>query len=166
MAHDDAVRAKVRAAYVFDQLSLESSADAAEVPLPTARRWKRDARLAGDDWDKARASQMLAGGDMESIMRQALAAAMQQMQTIMTQLQEDDETPAAEKAKLLASLSDSFSKFMTLAKRTMPETDKLGVAMDVIRRLDAHLREHHPQHAGPFAELLPAFGQELARAYG
>ncbi|WP_156443145.1 DUF1804 family protein, partial [Burkholderia sp. RF4-BP95] len=62
MAYPKEVRDKVRRAFVFDRLSLEVAAMKSGVNYSTARRWKDDARAAGDDWDKAQAAQLMAGG--------------------------------------------------------------------------------------------------------
>ena len=59
MAHGDESRRAVRAAYVFDQLSLEIAAVKHGVPYATCRNWKRAGKEMGDDWDKARAAQAL-----------------------------------------------------------------------------------------------------------
>lgn len=166
MAHGEDVRRKVRAAFVFDQLGLEISAVKHGVPEATAKRWKRDAKEAGDDWDKARSAQMIAGGGIEDVVRQTLAVVVQQVQATVELLQNSPDMPPGEKVKALSSLADAYNKLMAVSKRLMPETDKLAVAMDVIKRLDAFIRENAPQQAGPFSELLPSFGQELARAYG
>lgn len=165
MAHGEEKIRAVRGAFVFEQLGLEVAANKHGVPEATARRWKRDAKAEGDDWDKARSAQMIAGGGMEDVVRQTLALAVRQVQATLELLQTNPGMPPAEQVKALASLSDSYNKLMAVSKRLMPETDKLAVAMDVIKRLDAFVRESYPQHAGAFAELLAPFGQDLAKAY-
>jgi len=166
MAHgEDKVRA-VRASFIFDQLGLEVAAMKHGVPDATAKRWKREAKQAGDDWDKARSAQMIAGGGIEDVVRQTLAVVVQQVQATVETIQAAPDMAPADKVQMLASLADAYNKLMAASKRLMPETDKLAVAMDVIKRLDSYLRENHPQQASSFAELLPVFGRELARAYG
>ena len=166
MAHGEDTRRAVRAAYVFDQLGLEVAAVKEGVPTATARRWKREAKDAGDDWDKARSAQMIAGGGIEDVVRQTLAVMVQQVQATIESIQAAPDMDPTTKVQMLASLGDSYHKLANVSRRLMPETDKLAVAMDVIKRLDAFIRDNHPQQAGVFAELLPTFGQELARAYG
>lgn len=166
MAHGDEARRAVRAAYVFDQLGLEVAAQQAGVPLPTARRWLRDAKAGGDDWNRARAAQLIAGGGIEEIARQTMAAFAQQMQATLAALQGDESLPPAERAKLIASVGDAFTKLMAGHKRLMPETDKLAVAMDVLKRLLDFVRARAPQHAVALAEVLEPFADELAKAYG
>ncbi|MDO8933541.1 MAG: DUF1804 family protein [Rhodocyclaceae bacterium] len=166
MAHGDEVRQKVRAAYIFEQLGLEVAALKSDVPIATAKRWKREAKTAGDDWDKARGAQMLAGGGIESVMRQTLAVVVQQVQATVEGIQNAPDMAPQDKVKMLASLADSHNKLHAAARRMMPETDKLAVATDVAKRLAEFIRTQYPQHAGPFAEVLGPFGEELARAYG
>lgn len=166
MAHSDDTRRALRASFVFDQLPLEAACTLHQVPVPTARRWKGEARKAGDDWDKAQSAQLLAGGGIEEIARQTMAAFIQQVQATTTALQADTELPPAERAKLLASLSDSFAKLMVSNRRLMPETDRLAVAMDVIQRFGEFAARRKPALAGEFVELLEPFGDEIARAYG
>lgn len=166
MAHPDDTRRALRASFVFDQLSMEAACALHQVPVPTARRWKSEARKAGDDWDKAQSAQLLAGGGIEEIARQTMAAFIQQVQATTTALQADTELPSAERAKLLASLSDSFAKLMVSNRRLMPETDKLAVAMDVIQRFGEFVAKRKPALAGEFVELIEPFGDEVARAYG
>lgn len=166
MAHgDDKIRA-VRASYVFDQLSLEVAAAKHEVPHATCRNWKRQAKELGDDWDKARGAQMLAGGCVEDVMRQTLAVAIQQTQATIEAIQANTEMSPQDKVKALASLSDSLNKLMAAFARMMPETNKLAIATDVVKREAEFIRTHYPQHAAVFAEVLAPFGEELARAYG
>lgn len=166
MAHSDDTRRAVRAAFVFDQLGLEIAAVKNDVPVATARRWISEARKAGDDWEKARAAQMMAGGGVEAIARQTMAMFSQQAQATMLMLQSDTALSPLDRAKAMASLADSFTKLVSANGRLMPETDKLAVALDVIKRLSEFVRANHPQLAGGFAEILGPFGDEIARAYG
>lgn len=166
MAHDDTKRRAVRADFVFNGLSLEVSAAKHGVPHATVRNWKREYKAAGDDWDKARGAQMLAGGCVEEVMRQTLAVAIQQTQATIEAIQANTEMSPQDKVKALASLSDSLNKLMAAFARKMPETDKLAVATDVAKRMAEFVRANYPQHAAAFAEILGPFGDELARAYG
>lgn len=166
MAHPDETRRAVRASYVFDQMSLELAAPMHGVPVATARRWIREARAAGDDWEKARGAQMIAGGGMEDVVRQTMAAMVQQVQATMTAIQIAEDMPPAAKVQALASLADSYNKLMAASKRLMPETDKLGVAMDVVQRFAEFIGKRKPALAGEFVEQIEAFGEVLAKAYG
>lgn len=165
MAHSDETRRAVRAAYVFDQLGLEIAAAKHGVPTATARRWIREARAAGDDWDKARAAQMIAGGGIEDVVRQTLAVVVQQVQATVEAIQTADAMEPAAKVQALASLADSYNKLVAASRRVMPETDRLAIAMDVLKRFGEFIAKKKPVLAGEFVEQLEAFGDEIARAY-
>lgn len=166
MAHGEETRRQVRAAFVFDQLGLEVAALKHDIPIATARRWKREAKEAGDDWDKARSAQMIAGGGIEDVVRQTLAVVVQQVQATVEAIQNAPDMPPAEKVQMLASLADAYNKLMAASKRLMPETDKLATAMDVLKRMSEFVRVRHTRHSNAFAEILEPFADELARVYG
>ncbi|HRQ57648.1 MAG TPA: DUF1804 family protein [Azoarcus taiwanensis] len=166
MAHSDDTRRAVRAAYVFDQLGLEAAAAAKFVPVATARRWKTEAKRAGDDWDRARSAQMIAGGGIEDVVRQTLAVVVQQVQATVESIQAAEDMDPATKVQMLASLADAYNKLMAVSKRLMPETDKLAVAMDVIKRFGDFIAKKKPALAGEFVEQIEAFGDEIGRVYG
>ena len=56
MAKGADVRALVRKHYVFDLMSLEMAASAANVAYTTAKRWRDKAAAEGDDWEKVRSA--------------------------------------------------------------------------------------------------------------
>jgi len=165
MAHGEDLRRAVRAAYVFDQLGLEVAAAKNGVPEGTARNWKREGKKLGDDWDKARGAQMLAGGCIEDVMRQTLAVAIQQTQATIEAIQSAENMSPQDKVKALASLSDSLNKLMAAFARMMPETNKLAVATDVVKRMAEFTRAKYPKHAAALIEVLEPFADELAKAY-
>jgi len=166
MAHPPETRDKVRRAYVFDRLSLEVAAMKCGVSYGTASRWKSQAAEAGDDWEKAQAAQLMAGGNIEDIGRQMLAGLVTQYQASMDELNRDSNINPALKVQLLSSLADAFNKTVAASKRILPETSELATAMDVVQKLAAFVQQRYPKHAPAFAELLEPFGDELARTYG
>ncbi|KVE36206.1 DUF1804 family protein [Burkholderia sp. BDU5] len=165
MAHPKEIRDKVRRAFVFDRFSLEIAAAKHGVSYATARRWKADALIQGDDWDKAQAAQLMAGGGIEGAARQMLAGLVTQYQATMDELDGAEMKPA-DKVALLASLADAYNKTINASKRILPETNELAIAMGVVQRLAAFIKERHPEHVGAFADVLGPFGDELATAYG
>lgn len=169
MAHPPEKRLELRTAYIGG-LPLEAAADKVSVPYATARNWFRSAREDGDDWDKFRAASLIvAGGGIEQAMGRIIAAGLMRCEALLDSLDSNDpERPInpAEAVKAMATLGDTVAKLRASGKTLMPEADKLGIAMDVLKRLAAFIQENNPQQAGAFAELLPVFGQELARAYG
>jgi hypothetical protein len=166
MAHGEDTRRAVRAAFVFDQLSLELAAIKAEVPVATARRWIREARAAGDDWERARSAQMIAGGGLEDVVRQTLAVVVQQVQATVELIQQSPDMEPATKVQMLASLADAYNKIISASKRSMPQTDRLGVAMDTLKRLTEYAKSRYPGNLSNLAEMLEGFGEEVVKAYG
>ncbi|WP_375591729.1 DUF1804 family protein [Chitiniphilus eburneus] len=171
MAHPQEKRDAVRRAFVFDQMALELAALTHDVPLATARRWKREAEAAGDDWDKCRAAQTLSGGSMEALARQMLAGFLLQYQAAMDALNTEPAEGVAlltpmKRVEMLASLADSYNKTVAASRRVLPETSQLATAMEVVQGLAVFVRTHYPQHAAAFVEILEPFGADLAKRYG
>ncbi|MFZ6655651.1 DUF1804 family protein [Undibacterium sp. TJN19] len=166
MAHPPEVRDKVRRAYVFDRLSLEVAALKCGVSYGTASRWKSQAAEGGDNWEKAQAAQLMAGGSIEDIGRQMLAGLVTQYQSSMEELTKDANINPVVKVQLLASLADAFNKTISASKRILPETSELATAMEVVQKMAMFVRQRYPQHANAFTELLEPFGDELFKAYG
>lgn len=165
MAHPPQKRADVRAAYIGG-LDLEFAADKAQVPFATARRWKADARKDGDDWDKFRnASLIVAGGEIEQAMGRVLAATLYHAEATLEHLGSAELDPM-EATRAIASLMDSINKGHAVGKRLMPQTDRLAVAMDVLKRFGEFIARSKPALAGEFVEQIEAFGEEIAKAYG
>ena len=164
MAHAPEKKMELRAAYIGG-LPLEAAALKTGVPYATARNWFNAARTKGDDWDKFRAASLLvSGGGIEQAMGRIVAAGLMRCEALLD-ANKDNAAPDLT-VQMLATLGDTIAKLRAASKGMMPETDKLGVAMDVLKRLDGFIRENYPQHAGSFGEILSPFGQVLARAYG
>lgn len=164
MAHSPEKRMELRAAYIGG-LPLEQAADKVGIPPGTARNWYREARDGNDDWDKfQRVSLMVSGGGIEQALGRVIAAGLLRCEALLEKTA--TEKDPMESVKAMAVLADTVAKLRAAGKNLMPEADRLAVAMDVIKRLDAFVRESAPQHAGAFAEIITPFGQEVAKAYG
>jgi hypothetical protein len=164
MAHSPELRMQLRTAYIGG-LPLEHAADKVGVPHGTARNWYRAARDTGDDWDRFRAASLIvAGGGIEQALGRIIAAGLMRCESLLERTA-DAEDPF-EGVKAMATLGDTVAKLRAASKGMMPEADKLAIAMDVIKRLDAFIRQTTPQHQSAFAEILSPFGGELAKAYG
>ena len=166
MAHARETVAMVRAAYVYDHLPLDSAALKGGVPASTAARWKREAKTRGEDWDKLRAANLLAGEGVESIARQALADYVTQHQAVMEMIATTPDLAAMQKVNLLASLADSFAKTVAASRRVLPETDELAVSLQVLNDLADFAKSHHPQCAAAILEIVEPFGAVLVKKYG
>lgn len=159
MAHPKEMRDKVRRDYVSGRQTLEVAAMLNQIPLSTARLWKKNAKEIGDDWDKARAAYLLAGGGLEEVGQMMLAAFIVQYQDTMERLQNDTELDAVERVKLLGSLSDSFAKNISTNKKLMPETSELATAMKLLDMQLTWVQKNQPKHLQAFIDVLEPFGK-------
>ncbi|MGC8341836.1 DUF1804 family protein [Pantoea stewartii] len=165
MAHPQEIRDKLRRAYIFGQMSLELASAQSGVAFATARRWKKEAQDAGDDWDKLRAAHVMAGGGLEDIGRAVLISLVTQYQTTLELLTTDASMKPKERVELLASLADAFNKATAASRKILPETSQLAVALDVLQRLSTFVAESHPKHLAAFVEILEPFGSEIEKHY-
>lgn len=161
MARDPSERVAVRVGYLRG-LTLEAAAMAARIPLGTARKWKVAAAEAGDDWDRLRAAQLLAGGSREEVMGRVLAAAINQAEATLDAVKADAKLAAPVQVQMLASLADSLNKMVVASGRLAPQTDVLAVRLENLKRLAEFVRREFPQHAAALVEVLEAFGEEVA----
>ncbi|WP_347253468.1 DUF1804 family protein [Leminorella grimontii] len=170
MAHPQETREQLRRAYVMDGLSLDVSAKMVGIAYGTAQRWKNAARDAGDDWDKVRAARVFAGGSLEELGRTMITALIIQFNSTMERLENADangeELPAADRVKLLVSLTDALNKAVASSKRLLPETSQLATALEVLQQLSVFIKERYPQHLQAFDDILEPFGHEIERLYG
>ncbi|HFC7956140.1 TPA: DUF1804 family protein, partial [Neisseria meningitidis] len=100
--------------------------------------------------------------------RAMLAGFMVQYNSTMTMLQDSstEDLPPSDRAKLLASLTDAFTKTVSANARVMPETSKLATALELIEFLMAFVQEKHPKHLPVFVEVLEPFGAEVEKKFG
>lgn len=166
MAHPKEVRDKVYRLYCFDHHSLEIAAMMAQVPFATARRWKDADKVKGNDWDKMRAANQMAGGGLEEVSRSILAGFLVQYQSTFEQLALDLEITAGNKVALLASLADAFNKTVAASRKVLPETSQLATALEVLNLLSVFIQEKYPQYLSAFLEILEPFGNEIQKKYG
>ncbi len=159
MAHPKEVRDKVRRDYVSGRQTLEVAAMLNQIPLPTARLWKKTAKEQGDDWDKVRSAYLLAGGGLEEVGQMMLAAFIVQYQDTMERLQNDTELDAVERVKLLSSLSDSFAKNISTNKKLMPEASELATAMKLLDMQLTWVQKNQPKNLQAFIDMLEPFGK-------
>lgn len=166
MAHDAKTRNAARAAYIYDMLPLTQVATAHGVPLATLRNWKARALKAGDDWDKLRVAQALAGEGVEAISRQMVSEYVVQHKALMESVLTSEDIKPAQKVAALASLADSFNKMIAASKRVLPETGELAVALRVLRLLGEYVQREYPQHANALLDVLEPFAEELPQTLG
>nr|WP_321482223.1 DUF1804 family protein [uncultured Cohaesibacter sp.] len=144
MAHKDEKRTDARRAYIRDQQSVPVIALSIGVSEATVRRWKRDAKQNGDNWDVARAAHMMAGEGLETVVSGVVEQFVTLFKATIEQLQDDGNLSPEERVKAMASLSDAFNKMVASAGRVAPKISELGVANDVLQRQAEFIREFYP----------------------
>lgn len=166
MAHTAQTRAAVRAAYIHQMLPMTQIATAHSVPLATIRSWRARAKAEGDDWDKLRAANALAGEGVEAVAREMVSNYVTMHKALMDEVLTSAEIPAGKKVEALSSLADSFNKMIAASRRVLPETGELAVALRVLRLLGEYVQQHYPQHAAALLEVLEPFADELPKRLG
>lgn len=166
MAHATERRSQLRGLFVYKRLTMDAACAAMRLPRSTGNRWKQDAKAAGDDWEKARAAVALGDENFSQLSRRLLEDYLVQHQSVIDMLKTDEEMPAAQRATILASMSDSFNKAMASFKRISPELNRHAIALDAMQRLAVFVQQRYPKHVPVLLELLEPFGEELAKAYG
>jgi len=166
MAHKEDKRKEARRQFIHDQQSVPLIAVAIGVSEATVRRWKRDAKANGDNWDVARAAHVMAGEGLETVVSDVVEQFVILFKATIEQVKEDQDLKPDERVKAMASLSDAFNKMVASAGRVAPKISELGVANDVLQRQAEFIREQYPQHAEAFLEVLEPFGEHLLETYG
>ena len=167
MAHSQESRRALRGAFVHQHLSIGAAAEQAAISLATVKRWKREAKAEGDDWDKARAAKLMSAEGTEAIMQTVLEEFILTFKIGIAELKDNKDgaliSPIA-RADAIVKLSDGFSKVMAIARKFSPEVNKLALGMDVIKLLAEFVGAHYPQHGAAFIEILEPFGQHLSES--
>jgi hypothetical protein len=166
MAHPAERRQQLRGLYIYKRLSMEAACGALGIGKATGIRWRADALERGDDWDQLRTAQAMGDENFSTLSRQLLEDYLTQHQATLDMLREDKEMSPITRARLLASLSDSFNKTMASFRRVAPELNKHAVALDTLQRLATFAQAQKPALVPALLELLEPFGQELAKSYG
>lgn len=166
MAHPQEKRDALRRKYVFENQPLELAASLIGVPFATARNWKYQARELGDDWDKVRSANLFASGGIETMGQTLLAGFLVQYQSAFESLEQAEDVAPMEKAKILASLTDSYLKVINANKKLMPETQAMAVALQVVEALLGHINDVYPDKLQDFALILQTFETVIERKFG
>ena len=166
MAHSSKKKSDARSAYIFDNMPLTQIAAIHDVSLATLRAWKKKAEAAGDDWDKLRAANLLAGEGMEAVARQTLSEYVDQHRAVMAEVLAATDMTAQQKTDALASLGDSFNKMVSASKRVLPMSDELAIALRVIQLLTEFVKREFPQHVNVLLEILEPFTEEVVAKLG
>lgn len=161
---NEELRRKARSDYVYRRFTAATIAAAYSVSETTVGRWKKAARDAGDDWDRARTAHVIAGEGVEAVVSTVVEDFMMQAQSILDEIK-DGNHAVTEKVAMLVSLSDAMTKMAASAKRFAPKISELGVAQDVMSKLLDFVRQEFPHHAAAILEIIEPFGERLAEIY-
>lgn len=142
MAHSQETRERVRQLYI-EGMPLNGAAITNGVSYDTAREWKRGAKAKGDDWDTARAAYRISDQGVDELNRQLVEDFARQVITTTREL-EDAKIPAADKATILAQLSDAYAKFSKSFARLNPQFSGLSVALDTLKVIAEYLKKTDP----------------------
>ncbi|WP_323041564.1 DUF1804 family protein [Gemmobacter sp.] len=164
MSARDDLKRKARSDYVFRRMMQSTIAAAYGISEATVGRWKKAAKDAGDDWDKARTAHVIAGEGVEVVVSSVVEDFMIQAQAVLDEIKTGDHN-TKEKVEMLVSLADAMTKMTSSAKRLAPKISELGVAQDVVAKMLEFVRESFPQHAAVFVEILEPFTDRLAELY-
>lgn len=164
MSNKEDLKHKARSDYVNRRMMQSTIAAAYGISEATVGRWKKAAKEAGDDWDKARTAHVIAGEGLETVVSQVVEDFMIQAQAILDDIKSGEHT-TQEKVGLLVSLSDAMTKMTSSARKLAPKISELGVAQDVMGKLLDFVKEHFPQHAHVILEIIEPFGERLSEIY-
>lgn len=166
MAYGINTRTTARAAYVYERRNIKDVARRMKVNYTTVQKWKNDARLQGDDWDRARVAASIAGEGAQTVAIKFLEDFMLLQSAAMEQVKADKKMKAQEKVEALSRLADAYNKAMAAWKRSMPQLSEFGVAIEIMQHLARFVQAKFPQHARAVLEVIEPFGEELAKKYG
>ncbi|KZN30088.1 DUF1804 family protein [Pseudoalteromonas sp. SMS1] len=161
MAHPEDKKNAVRHSYVSELLALSVAAIKHTVADSTARRWKSEAKAAGDDWDLARAAARKATGPAGEFTQDFIEEFTIQTNATFELIKQDEGLSIDGRIKALNQLSDTYTKIMKLSGGNK-SIEKRAVAADVLKKLASFVSKYHPDYAQQLVEILTAFGPQLS----
>lgn len=165
MATDQDTKRKVRSDYIHRRMTISTISTARGVSQATISRWRKAAKEDGDDWDRARTANILAGEGIETVVSTVVEDFMMQAQSLLDEIKNNKELTVDQKVKHLVALADAMTKMTASAGKLAPKISELGVAQDVMRHLLDFVRQNFPQHAAAVLEIIEPFGERLAGLY-
>lgn len=165
MAHDTGKRQELRRRYVVDRQPLSAAASLSDISYSTARAWKRDAALRGDDWDHARMAEEVGDGGVRALTRVVLEEFIPLFRSTIEAIKGDG-ISGIEKAEAISRLSDAYGKTVKASGAVDPSIARLAWAMDLLRELAQFTASGFPQHSAALLEIIEPFGEHVAQMYG
>lgn len=164
MSSEQDTRRKARSDYVYRRMTGATIAMSLGISQATFGRWKKIAKLNGDDWDMARSASIIAGEGIETVVSSVVEDFMIMAQALLEEIK-NGELTMEQKVKHLVALADAMTKMTAAAGKLAPKISELGVAQDVMRHLLDFVRQHFPQHASVILEIIEPFGGRLTGLY-
>lgn len=165
MAHPLEKREEIRALYVLNNHALERAAEIAQVPLPTARSWKSQAKAKGDDWDTERTARFRANGGEQEKVQALYLRLIDVLENTLVELDETQDCDVFEKAKILTSMGDTLSKTTAMGAKLMPSVNALAIALETLKMVGDEVREHKPHLAPDFIEIVEQLGAKIQEKF-
>lgn len=165
MAHSMDVKHAVRHSYVIELLALSVAAIKHGVADGTVRRWKMEAKDAGDDWELARAASRRSEGTAGEFTSDFIEEFTIQVNETFALLKENSEALSLEqRTKTLSSLTDMMSKVMKVSGGNK-KLEKRTIATDVIKKLAGFVSSHHPDFTPQFVDIITAFAPRIDKEF-
>lgn len=169
MALPPELREKVRAAYVYQRLSLEVAALQADVSLRTAQSWRKKAEGTPEDWDTARAAAGMSSTEKENMGRELLDNFLIMFKTTQQNVLNLPTSPDPGEAlktskaqtEMMASLAYTFERMTGSLKRLMPEVNRAVIANEIVELLVGYIKREYPDSLPIFVKILGGFSKEL-----
>jgi transposase-like protein len=126
----------------------------------TVNRWRREDKNQKIDWNTQKAAVSLGGRDEQ--LAEVLNDYLNIHRQIMAELRERQDIDTIAKARVLASLADTFNRTTKAAVKVSPSLDHVALSHELLSKLSQYILSHHKNHAQDFAEILELFGIWLA----
>lgn len=165
MAYSPEIKQAVRASYVYERLDLPAIAAKHNISLATIQSWKKVAKVAGDDWNKARSASRMANGSLGDVTQEI----MEDFSLLFKSTIEDIKTgefDGLQKAEAISKLADAYVKTMNAATKGNPKLARLSVAFEVISELAGFIKTNFPEAIELFAKILDKFAVRVNEVFG
>ena len=138
---------------------IEEIAKHLSVTSSTVNRWRSSDKNSPNDWNKDKAAITIKGRDEQ--LAEVLNDYLDVHRKIMSELKSADNMDTVSKARILASLADTFSRTTKAASKVSPQIDATVAGHEILSQLSSFVMNKHKKHAKAFAEILETFGDAL-----
>nr|WP_321459668.1 DUF1804 family protein [uncultured Cohaesibacter sp.] len=159
MAYDLARLKAVKDAYVNKGQSIAAIARNTGLSEGTIRRWRKKDKGTLQDWDQKQGS--ISQGLPQTTIDEILATMISVQNTTLKDLEKTEKDPI-EKARAITSLSDAFTKCMSIARKQEEKQLRLSAVGYVLEEFAAYLIQHHPDVAPTYLNILEPFGVAMS----